>query len=111
MSDIGRPPAGGLGRVGDDGDFGRDTDDHDDDDAVTFIEESEARRSLSTSEFYIYLIGVVTLLFFTYESGTDSLSREDGWRYAVALTIGYMISRGLAKAGSSEPRVRTRHLR
>ncbi len=25
------------------------------------------------------------------------------WLYATVLTIGYMISRGLAKAGSSEP--------
>jgi hypothetical protein len=92
-----------------DGDARYEHDEHDD----TFVvyEESEARRSVTTSEFYIYLVGVVTLLFFTYESGTDSLSREDGWRFATALTIGYMVSRGLAKAGSSEPRERTRHLR
>lgn len=80
----------------------------DDDTDIVFYEESEARRSFATSEFYIYLISVIALLFFTYESGGDSLSREDGWRFATALTIGYMLSRGLAKAGSSEPRTKHR---
>jgi hypothetical protein len=80
----------------------------DDDDEVTFYEESEARRSLGTSEFWIYVIVTALLLFFTYQDGGDSLSREDGWRYAAATTVGYFISRGLAKAGSSEPRVRQR---
>lgn len=84
--------------------------DHRHDDGVVFYEDSEARRSTATSEFYIYLIAVVALLFFTYENGTDSLSREDGWRFATALTIGYMISRGLAKLGSSEPRLRRRSM-
>jgi hypothetical protein len=82
----------------------------DDDDRVVFIEDSESRRSFATSEFYIYVIAVVALLFFTYESGADSLSREDGWRFATAMTVGYLLSRGLAKAGSSEPRQRTRHI-
>lgn len=79
-------------------------------DEVVFLEASEARRSFATSEFYIYIIGVVALLFFTYDSAADSLSREEGWRYAIALTIGYLLSRGLAKAGSSEPRIKRRQL-
>lgn len=79
--------------------------DHDD---VVFYESSEARRSVSTSELWIYLVVTAALLFFTYQDAGDSLSREEGWRYAAAITIGYLISRGLAKAGSSEPRI-TRH--
>jgi hypothetical protein len=82
--------------------------DRDDRDEIVVIEPSEARRSFATSELYIYLIAVAALLFFTYESGGDSLSRQEGWQYATALTIGYLLSRGLAKAGSSEPRQRTR---
>ncbi|HUR50378.1 MAG TPA: hypothetical protein VMY88_12740 [Acidimicrobiales bacterium] len=83
---------------------------HGDDDEVTFYEESEARRGTGTSEFWVYLFGVVTLLFFTYENGRDSLSRDDGWRYVAFMTIAYLVSRGLAKAGSSEPRLRRRSL-
>jgi hypothetical protein len=77
---------------------------------VTFYEESEARRGVSTSEFWIYLLSSVTLLFFTYDNGRDSLSRDDGWRYVCFLTVAYLVSRGLAKAGSSEPRLRRREL-
>jgi hypothetical protein len=80
----------------------------DDREEVTFYERSEARRSVSTSELWVFLIVTAALLFFTYEDGGDSLSREDGWRYVAGITVGYLISRGLAKAGSSEPRV-TRH--
>ena len=87
-----------------------DREDHDDPNEFVFIERTEARRSLATSEFYIYIIAVIALLFFTYDSAVDSLSREEGWRYAIALTVGYLLSRGLAKAGSSEPRIRKRQL-
>jgi hypothetical protein len=80
------------------------------DDDVAFYEDAEARRAVSTTEFWVYLIATIALLFFTYDSGDDSLSRDDGWRYATALTIGYLLSRGLAKAGSSEPRIRRRNL-
>jgi hypothetical protein len=33
----------------------------------------------------------------------DSFPADDVWLYATILTIGYMISRGLAKAGSRDP--------
>ena len=41
---------------------------------------SETRRSTATSELYAWLVTSVVLLFFTCESGSDSLSRDDGWR-------------------------------
>ena len=63
---------------------------------------TETRRSVFTSEFYVWLVTSVALLFFTYESGRDSLAREDGWRYVAAITVAYLLSRGLAKVGSYE---------
>lgn len=84
--------------------------DHDDDVDLVMYEETEARRSTSTSEFWIYIVVTAVLLFFTYDDGGDSLSRADGWRFASWITIGYFISRGLAKAGSGEPRIRHRSL-
>jgi hypothetical protein len=85
-----------------------DTSRDEDRDDVVFYESSEARRSVSTSELWVYLVVTAALLFFTYQDAGDSLSREEGWRYAAAITVGYLISRGLAKAGSSEPRI-SRH--
>jgi len=88
----------------------RDDDRDDDDREITVYERSEARRSTGTSEFWIFIVVTAALLFFTYQDSGDSLSREEGWRYAAAITIGYLLSRGLAKAGSSEPRVRHHHI-
>lgn len=40
---------------------------------------TETRRSTATSEFYVWIVTSVALLYFTYESGRDSLARdEDG---------------------------------
>lgn len=84
-------------------------DDSDDrEDEYVMYEETEARRSFATSEFWLFIIVSVALLYFTYDSGSDSLSREDGWRYVTAMAVGYFLSRGLAKAGTGEPRVRSR---
>jgi hypothetical protein len=91
-----------------DGDWSDRAEDRDGRDEVTFYERSEARRSVSTSELWVFLVVTAALLFFTYQDAGDSLSREEGWRYAAAITVGYLLSRGLAKAGSSEPRV-TKH--
>jgi hypothetical protein len=32
-----------------------------------------------------------------------SFGADRAWRYVIQLTVGYLISRGLAKAGSREP--------
>jgi hypothetical protein len=80
------------------------------DDEVLFYETTEARRSTSTSELYIYIVAVVAMLIFAYESGGDSFSHEEGWWFATVMTVGYLVSRGLAKLGSSEPRMRRRNL-
>lgn len=41
---------------------------------------TETRRSFATSEFWIFLVLAVSLLFFAYDSGGDSFSRDDRWR-------------------------------
>lgn len=69
---------------------------------------TETRRSLVTSEFWIFVILSVALLFFAYESGTDSFSRDDAWKYVTWLGIGYVVTRGLAKSGSYETFTRHR---
>lgn len=69
---------------------------------------TETRRSTSTSEFYVFLVLAVVLVFFGYESGRDSFARDDAWRYVTWLGVGYLISRGLAKAGVYEAYMRDR---
>ncbi|GDY68739.1 hypothetical protein SAV14893_081320 [Streptomyces avermitilis] len=63
---------------------------------------------LKTTEFFIYLASVVAVLIAsmvvgTEEGHTDYFRADNAWQYIVILTVGYMISRGLAKSGSRDP--------
>jgi hypothetical protein len=67
----------------------------------------ETKPSFMTTEFWIYLIAVAGVLVASYvvgsEDGHDDYFRADkAWLYIVGLTVGYVISRGLAKAGSAD---------
>ncbi|MCZ0999622.1 hypothetical protein O1M63_18365 [Streptomyces mirabilis] len=57
---------------------------------------------------FIYLASVVAILIAsmvvgTEEGHTDYFRADKAWLYIVILTVGYMISRGLAKSGSRAP--------
>ncbi len=69
---------------------------------------TETKASLKTTEFFAYLAVVVGLLIAGdaiegQEGGGDYFAADKVWLYITLLTIGYMISRGLAKAESREP--------
>ncbi len=73
--------------------------DYDDDDD----DYTETKTFIRTSEFWFAVLGVVGVLLAAHLEGADSMTRDDGWRYATFILIGYMVSRGLAKAGTKEP--------
>jgi hypothetical protein len=69
---------------------------------------TETKAAFKTTEFFAFLSVLVGLLVASYlvdgtASGDDPFNAEQAWRYITFLTIGYMLSRGLAKAGSREP--------
>ncbi|MGH3943407.1 MAG: hypothetical protein ACRDTG_33265 [Pseudonocardiaceae bacterium] len=69
---------------------------------------TETKASFKTTEFFAYLAAaaavVITALIVDGGANTvDPFNAEQALRYITFLTIGYMISRGLAKAGSREP--------
>jgi hypothetical protein len=69
---------------------------------------TETKASFKTSEFFAYLVVLVGLLIAgnsieIEEGGTDYFAADKVWLYATILTVGYMISRGLAKSGSHDP--------
>lgn len=68
---------------------------------------TETRKSFRTTEFYAMVLFVAAVLVATYMGG-DTLARTDGWRYASFAVVAYLISRGLAKIGSQEPRTSDR---
>ncbi len=64
---------------------------------------TETKASTKTSEFFVYLIVVAGVLIASFVVQEASFGADHAWRYVTYLTVGYMISRGLAKAGSREP--------
>jgi hypothetical protein len=69
---------------------------------------TETKHALKTTEFYAYVVTFVMILIAgnsieSAEGGPDRFAADDVWLYITILTVGYMVSRGLAKAGSREP--------
>jgi hypothetical protein len=69
---------------------------------------TETKHSSKTTEFYAYIaatVGVLLagLLTKAGDGHDDRLNAGDTWLIVGILTVGYMISRGLAKAGSRDP--------
>ncbi|MCU1496129.1 MAG: sle [Acidimicrobiales bacterium] len=64
---------------------------------------TETKAGYKTTEFMLGVLFVVAVIVAAYASGDDSMSRDDGWRYAAIVLTGYVVSRGLAKAGTYEP--------
>jgi len=73
-----------------------------------FYEETKA--AVKSTEFYAYLVTFAGILIAAQvigdgESGTgasgDVFNANRAWLYLTILTVGYMVSRGLAKAGSA----------
>jgi len=74
-------------------------------DAGVYRPGTETKAAFKTTEFVVFLVAVVGVLIASALVG-DSDGRGDvfladkAWFYVTLLAIGYMISRGLAKAGS-----------
>ena len=62
---------------------------------------TETKASTKTSEFFVYVIAAAAILIASYV--VDGFNATEGWMFFTYLSIGYMISRGLAKSGSREP--------
>jgi hypothetical protein len=67
----------------------------------------ETKPSFKTTELIVYVLAVIGVLIasaVTGDAGTDNggdvFAADKAWWFITLLTIGYMVSRGLAKAGS-----------
>ena len=67
----------------------------------------ETKPSFKTTELIVYVLAVVGVLIASYvvgdranNDGNDIFAADKAWWFITLLTIGYMVSRGLAKAGS-----------
>ena len=65
----------------------------------------ETKAAVKTTEFIVYVVAVIGVLMASFLVSTsdaheDYFRADRAWFYVVLLSIGYMVSRGLAKAGS-----------
>jgi len=70
-----------------------------------FLTATETRRSFMTSEFWVTIAMAVTLVVVGY-ANDDGLGIDRAWALAAGIVGLYILSRGIAKAGSSDPQVR-----
>jgi len=67
---------------------------------------TETKASFKTTEFFAYLAAVVGVLIaagVVDETNAGGFGARQAWLYVTILTVGYMVSRGIAKSGSREP--------
>ena len=60
---------------------------------------TETKPSFLTTEFYAMIAGIVGVLIAAQQA--DNLDAPLAWTLTAAIAIGYMLSRGIAKAGSA----------
>ena len=67
---------------------------------------TETKASFKTTEFMAFLavlVGILIAAAVVDEADAGGLGAKQAWLYVTILTVGYMVSRGLAKSGSSQP--------
>ena len=73
---------------------------------VPLTETTETKAAFKTTELIAYITAVIGVLIagaVIDESNAGGLGGKQVWLYVTILTVGYMISRGLAKSGSRDP--------
>jgi hypothetical protein len=71
--------------------------------ASGFARSTETKAAFKTTEFVAYLVVAVAVAI--AGAVADGFGAQDVWLYVSILTVGYMVSRGLAKSGSYEREV------
>ena len=64
---------------------------------------TETKAAFKTTEFFAFLAVLAGILISAAVVDDGSFGASKAWLYATILAVGYMVSRGLAKAGSRQP--------
>jgi hypothetical protein len=63
---------------------------------------TETKASFKTTELIAYVVSVIGVLVASAMVDGEDFGAQDAWFLVTLLTIGYMVSRGLAKSGSRD---------
>lgn len=65
---------------------------------------TETKKATKTTELLVYVAAVIGVIMTALQvDESPNFGAERAWLYVTILTVGYMVSRGFAKAGSHEP--------
>jgi len=67
---------------------------------------TETKAAFKTTELIAFVAAVAAVLLaaaIVDESDAGGMGAKQAWLYVTILTVGYMVSRGLAKSGSRDP--------
>jgi uncharacterized membrane protein YcjF (UPF0283 family) len=69
---------------------------------------TETKQAFKTTEFWAMVVVIVGILVSAAaikggDNGTDEFIARNAWLYVSIVAAAYMVSRGLAKAGSRDP--------
>jgi hypothetical protein len=74
---------------------------------------TETKAAFKTTELMAYIAAVLGVLIASAVVDASDFGAQEAWFYVTLLTIGYLVSRGLAKSGSrdfyTEDDARSRH--
>ncbi|WP_122818274.1 hypothetical protein [Nocardioides pantholopis] len=63
---------------------------------------TETKASFKTTELIAYVVVAIAVLIASAVVDASDFGPQEAWFYVTLLTIGYMVSRGLAKSGSRD---------
>jgi hypothetical protein len=63
---------------------------------------TETKASFKTTEMIVYVLSVLAVLIASEVMDDGDFNAKEAWFFVTLLTIGYMVSRGIAKSGSRD---------
>jgi len=66
--------------------------------SADYVEPKETKTFSKTSEFFVWLGTVLAVLIADWQ--LESFNDDRAWTLVAVLSVGYMLSRGLAKSGA-----------
>ena len=63
---------------------------------------TETKASFKTTELIVYVLSVFAVLIASEIMDDGDFNAKQAWFFVTLLSIGYMVSRGLAKSGSRD---------
>ena len=73
---------------------------------LRFLTRTETRRSWMTTEFWIAIGMAAAVIIAAYINDGVNIGLDQAWALGAGVVAFYVLSRGIAKAGSSDPDVR-----